>query len=177
MYTVEYKLKSLSPYIQNNPAAVIEDIKNRTTRTPVGKKEQDALKTGFKNEDGYFIPSKQFRGAMLMAGKKVKLGKGSIFNLLKACLFFDGQENVMARKGRPLKEPDFIYNDPILKPPPKSDMVFNPRVAFSGWETTIKVNILEDSIPEEKIHEVLAYAGLYVGVGSRRPEFGRFQVV
>ncbi len=177
MYQLKRKLKSVAPYIQNNPEAIIEGVRDKTATTQIGKKVHEPEKTGYKNDKGYFIPSKQIKGAMNGAGKKVKLGKASMFNFMKACVFFEGIENQMKRNGKPIQKYDFIYNEPILKPPPKSDMVFNPRVAFNDWETEISINVLEDSIPEEKIDEVLRYAGLYVGIGARHPEYGRFVVV
>jgi len=177
MYQITFHLKSLSPYIQNNPEGSIDEIKNKTAKTPIGKIIKDPMITGHKNDSGFYIPSKQIRGSMITAAQKIKLGKGSIQNILKACVFFETITNQMLRGGKPIQTPDFIYNEPIFKMGKKSDMVFNPRVAFNDWEVAVKINVLEDSIPKEKIDEVLNYAGLYVGIGSRRPEYGRFIIV
>jgi hypothetical protein len=174
MYQVKLRLKSLCPYIQNNPVAVIEDVKGGSGKTRIGKAEVNPDKTGYKNDIGFYIPARQINGVKFRAGMKVKLGKANIANFMKACVFCENDEIQMTRKGKPIKEPDFIYNDPIIKK--DGDMVFNPRVAFKEWEAEVLLNVLEDSIPEAKVFEVFTTGGLYVGIGARRPEYGRFMV-
>ena len=174
MYQLKYRLKSVSPYIQNNPVGVIEDVKAGSGKTRIGKAEVNAEKTGYKNEIGYYIPARQINGLKFRAGMKVKLGKANIANFMKACVFCESQEIQMIRKGRPIKEADFIYNDPIIRK--DGQMVFNPRMAFREWEAEVILNVTEDSIPKSKVLEVLTIGGLYVGIGSRRPEYGRFMV-
>jgi hypothetical protein len=74
-------------------------------------------------------------------------------------------------------KPDFIYNPPIFKPSKTGgEMVYNPRPAFNHFKVKIKIVVLEDSIPEEKVIECLVGAGLYKGIGSRHGEFGRFVI-
>ena len=175
MYQRQYRLKSLCPYIQNNPVGVIEDIKGGSGKTRIGKTEMNPEKTGYKNENGFYIPARQIKGMMVRAGMKVKLGKANIANFIKACVFCENQEFQMDRKSKPIKEPDFIYNDPIIRK--DGQMVFNPRVAFREWGTEIILNVTEDAIPKGKILEVLTIGGLYVGIGARRPEYGRFMVI
>jgi len=175
MYQVKYRLKSVAPYIQNNPADEVEDVKGGGTgKTRIGKKKENPDKTGYKNEIGFYVPARQINGLKFRAGMKVKLGKTNIANFTKACVFCESQEFQMMRKGKPIKECDFIYNDPIIRK--DGQMVFNPRVAFKEWEAIIVLNVTEDAIPKEKILEVLTIGGLYIGIGSRRPEYGRFMV-
>jgi hypothetical protein len=174
MYQIKLRLKSVSPYIQNNPIGEIEDVKKGTGKTRIGKKEENVDKTGYKNEKGFYIPARQINGLKFRAGMKVKLGKSNIANFMKACIFCDSQEFQMTRNGKPIKEYDFIYNDPIIRK--DGQMVFNPRVTFRDWETEIVLNVTEDAIPKEKIIEVFTIGGLYVGIGARRPEYGRFVV-
>jgi hypothetical protein len=172
MYQVKVKLKSVSPYIQNNPVESIDVVKNAATKTRIGKAVQDPEKTGYKNAKGFYIPARQIKGMLFAAGKKIKLGKASIANYIKACVFCESLEIQMTRKGKPIKEKDFVYNDPVIRK--DGQMVFNPRVAFNEWEAEFILNVTEESIPKEKIWEVIAYGGLYVGIGARRPEYGRF---
>jgi len=175
MYQLNYHLKSLSPYIQNNPVGVVDDVRNATGKTRIGKADDNSAKTGYRNDKGYYIPARQIDGVMFRAGMKVKLGKANIAGFMKSCVFPEGTEFQLLRGGKPIKEPDFIYNDPIITKEGK--MVFNPRVAFNDWEADVLLNIVNDSIPKEKVKEVLVYGGLYVGIGSRRPRYGRFMVI
>lgn len=174
MYQVKYRLTSLCPYIQNNPVGVIESVKDGSGKTRIGKQEMNPEKTGYKNDNGFYIPGRQIKGMMTWAGKKVKLGKANISSFIKSCVFCETQEFQMVRKGKGIKEPDFIYNDPIIRK--DGQMVFNPRVAFKEWETEIVLNVIDDQIPRAKVAEVLTVGGLYVGIGARRPEYGRFMV-
>jgi hypothetical protein len=177
MYQVKYRLKSISPYIQNNPASEIEGVKTGSGKTRIGKKEMNPDKTGYKNEIGFYIPARQINGLKFRAGMKVKLGKTNIANFMKACVFCDRQEFQMTRKGKPIEQIeqyDFVYNDPIIRK--DGQMVFKPRVAFNEWEAEIILNVTEEAIPKEKILEVLIVGGLYIGIGARRPEYGRFMV-
>lgn len=174
MYQLKYRLKSVSPYIQNNPEEKVEDVKGGKGATRIGKNKENPDKTGYKNKIGFYIPARQINGLKFRAGMKVKLGKANMANFMKACVFCENQEFQMTRNGKPIKEYDFIYNEPIIRK--DGQMVFNPRVAFKEWETIIILNITEDFIPKEKITELLIFGGLYVGIGARRPEFGRFMV-
>jgi len=174
MYQLKIHVKGVSPYIQNNPVGVIEDVKGGSGKTRIGKAESNPDKTGYKNQIGYYLPGRQIKGMMFKAGMKVKLGKTNIASFMKSCVFCEKQEFQMTRKGKPIKEYDFVYNDPIIRK--DGQMVFNPRVAFSEWEADIALNVTEESIPKAKIFEVLTIGGLYIGIGARRPEYGRFMV-
>jgi hypothetical protein len=46
----------------------------------------------------------------------------------------------------------------------------------AGWRLQGALMVLDDSVPAEAIHSALVAAGVYVGVGAWRPEFGRFLV-
>jgi len=172
MYQVTVTLEGVAPYIQNNPLAVVEDVKNSSGKTRIGRQAPDPALTGYKNKDGFYIPARQIKGMMVMAGRKVKLGKANISNFIKACVFCEEQEIPLLRGKKRIDEPDFIYNDPIIKK--TGEMVFNPRVAFKEWRADVVLNVIEEAIPKAKIQEVLEVGGLYTGIGARRPEYGRF---
>ena len=54
--------------------------------TPIGKREKDAEKTGYKNGKGYFIPQSQIWGSMREAAKMVKLRKSTITQIISYIL-------------------------------------------------------------------------------------------
>ena len=175
MYTLKFNLESVAPYIQNNPISTIPQIRSTNTKTPLGKRESDPLVTGYKNDEGYYIPQRQLWGAGREAAKKVKLRKTFMGKLYKAIIAnIEPLEVQLMRDGKPIQEPDSIYNDPIFKQ--NGEMVFSPRVMFNNWSAGVTVTVLEESVPEEKIVEIFQLAGLYIGVGSRRPMYGRFLV-
>jgi hypothetical protein len=176
MYQMPRKAKSISPYIQNNPESTIPGVRDVSETTPMGKREKDPEKTGYENGKGYFIPQKQIWGCGREAAKKIKLRKSFMGKLYKAIVApIEPFQIIMMRDGKPIEIHDSIYNEPIFKP--DGTMVFNPRILFNDWEAKFTITVLEDSIPEEKIDEIFTYAGLYVGIGSRRPMYGRFMVL
>ena len=44
----------------------------------------------------------------------------------------------------------------------------------AGWKIQATIAVLDDTLPVEALRNAIETAGLYVGVGSWRPEFGRF---
>jgi hypothetical protein len=51
------------------------------------------------------------------------------------------------------------------------------RPAFKpGWKLSFVTNILDDELPANMVHDILALAGKAVGIGDYRPKFGRFMV-
>ena len=174
MYQVKYHLKSVSPYIQNNPESKVDEIRDSSTPTRIGKQQDNFLKTGYKNDLGYYIPFRQIKGMMFKAGMKVKLGRANIAQFVRSSMFCDEHQIPMMNKGEVIKNYDFKYNDPVLKKDGK--MVFSPRVAFNSWEIIFTLNILMDSIPQAKVTEILVVGGYHFGLGSRRPDYGRFMV-
>lgn len=173
MYEIDVYSKSLCPYIQNNPELEIPMIQGTNAITPIGKRKEDPEHTGYKNGKGYFIPSRQFWGCFREAAKMVKLRKMTMGKLYKAIIApIEPFEIIMYQNGEPIKQYDQIYNEPVFKP--NGEMVFNPRLQFNNWECHFVITVLDDCIPMEKIKEIVVNGGLYKGIGSRRPMYGRF---
>jgi len=181
MYTINRKLKGLCPYIQNRPKKkefILDPRDGKWVEKPVitpRRESVDPEEAGYHDENGWYIPSRHFWASMRNSSGQIQLGKSKLNRLSK---FFIatvrvGPDKIYINK----KKPDEIYNDPCFKESRKGgEMVYNPRPMFNSWKGKIEIIVLEDSIPEEKIDECLKYAGLYKGIGSRAPEYGRFMV-
>ena len=50
------------------------------------------------------------------------------------------------------------------------------RPVFPNWTLDFDLNVIDDRAEIPVIKEILEYAGLYVGIGTFRPKFGRFEV-
>lgn len=51
------------------------------------------------------------------------------------------------------------------------------RPCFAKWGLEFQISIRDaDAIQPETLHEILEYAGHYVGIGDYRPKFGQFEV-
>jgi len=182
MYEIERTLESLCPYIQNRPQErkFIADPKTglwvEASEPTIKRQAVNPEDAGYHDENGYYIPSRQIWAAMRNSSGQIQLGKSKLNRLSK---FFIATIRVEPAKIYiNKKKPDAIYNDPCFKESKKGgEMVYNPRPMFNSWKAKIKIIVLEDSIPEEKIDECLIYAGLYKGIGSRHPEYGRFKAI
>lgn len=55
--------------------------------------------------------------------------------------------------------------------------VLRRRPCFPDWSLEFQVRILdEEAIAPEMAHEILEYAGRYIGIGDYRPRYGLFEV-
>jgi hypothetical protein len=74
-------------------------------------------------------------------------------------------------------EPDYVHTCWGRVPPRTGAMVPIRRPAMNaGWKVSFTLAVMNDSIGEGQIREALDHAGLMVGVGSWRPQYGRFRV-
>lgn len=181
MYEIERKLESICPYLQNKPKQIefILDKDGNWVEKPqptIKRQTVNPEDAGYHDEKGYYIPSRQIWAAMRNSAGQIQIGKSKLNRLSKFFIATIRVEPAKIYIGK--TKPDRIYNDPCFKESKKGgEMVYNPRPCFESWKAKIKIVVLEDSIPEEKVDECLIYAGLFKGVGSRAPEYGRFMVV
>lgn len=62
-------------------------------------------------------------------------------------------------------------------PPKRGPMVKVWRPAMEvGWTLRFAFRVFDDIVDAEQVREALATAGLLVGLGAWRPEYGRFVV-
>lgn len=181
MYEIERRLESVCPYIQNRPKEkeFVLDKDGKWVEKPEATIKRESINpedNGYHDENGWYIPTRQIWGAMRDSSGQIQLGKSKLNRLSKFFIATIRIEPAILYINK--KKPDSIYNAPILKDAKKGgEMVYNPRPMFNSWKGKIKIVVLEDSIPEEKVDECLKYAGLFKGIGSRAPEYGRFVVV
>lgn len=181
MYQITKTIEFVCPYIQNKPKAkeFILDKDGRWVEKPEATVKRESVNpedNGYHDEKGWYIPSRHFWASMRDSSGQIQIGKSKMNRLSKffiACVRIEPDKLYLNKK-----KPDAIYNDPCFKDARKGgEMVYNPRPMFNSGKVKITITVLEDSIPEEKIVECLAYAGLYKGIGSRAPEYGRFVIV
>jgi hypothetical protein len=105
----------------------------------------------------------------------IKFGRKSLGQYWKAVAHIE-PKCVPINNG--VKEPDGIDVRPGRIPPgPRGSMVMLYRPLFKvGWTLDFTVEILDDRITEDLVHEAFNSAGLLAGLGAGRPDFGRFVV-
>ena len=107
---------------------------------------------------------------------RLKIGKTPLHKLVAAMVFVQGPARFM-RDGAYIVERDYLHKVPGRQPPKKGGMAIIRRPALTlGWQLTATLAVLDDNLPPDPLRDALAIAGLRVGVGSWRPEHGRFIV-
>lgn len=100
---------------------------------------------------------------------KVKEGRGNIASTLIATVFVDGDISLTPNHY------DYIHAHPGKRPPKTGGACMIYRPAFrTGWTADFVLNVVDDRVTPDKIRLSLEEAGIRVGIGSWRPEFGRF---
>ena len=126
----------------------------------------------YKNKKKQFIqPAEMIEAAMVKGATNFKLeGKKTYKDVIKGGIFIEPIEiiheiqktEIDARWGRNKTTGGAVW-------------VVRPR--FDEWQLKFTINLLQDErVAPEMLKEILAYAGLYVGIGAWRPKFGRFKI-
>ena len=180
MFTVNVKVKGIVPIKFNRP--LIEDLAGLDDGTrPGGKKTKEQKLTDWKrkilsDDNGYYIESVMLkecitRGLALpipLVSNKVKMQRPKG----KATIFIEDYKNYI--DGQLEAEPDVTYtqNKNAIGCP----LVCVRRPIMLNWSVSFKVNVVDNCLLEEVLRDGVARAGLCHGLGSHRPDFGRFVI-
>lgn len=186
MYTVDVKVKGTAVLLQHRFPMQDYATMGKGGHQQTGAKDyRDEWKLSLyvdKNGD-IFHPSTHFEQALVKAAAQFKIqGKrGKTYkDLVSASVFVTPEEIPFG-----IKNPDELDTDadkPLyldLRPAVvQRARITRIRPAFkAGWELEFQIEVIDDQMPVEMLHEILNYAGKAIGVGDYRPRFGRFQVV
>jgi hypothetical protein len=151
--------------------------------TKPGKKDvkkytEEAMAKLHRDEKGQCCITEEMIKACVLNGISmggIKFGRKSLGQYWKAVAHID-PKNVPINGG--VKEPDGIDMRPGRIPPGiRGSMVMLYRPLFKdGWKLNFILEILDDRITEDLVHEGFNSAGLLAGLGAGRPDFGRFVV-
>lgn len=176
--TFRVDIKGITPMLHHNPASMgneeLQGLIRVLQKNPNDKEAytKEAEHYLYRNRDNILcIPTKQIKRSMELAGKKFKVrGQGNTrydhyvhaFVLLSPNLAqLEPQEYQLHREFVIVNRARIIRTRPMFP---------------SGWTTSFNMTVLEKSIPEDTLEEILEYAGNFNGIGDYRGEFGRFEV-
>ena len=170
-------IKFIADYLQDRFS-----VKSQENLTKVGRKTvsegigfdpnswKDAL---YKDEKGCYLPAVQIKGALVNSGRdfKIKARRTSFKDWVRANLFVDEEKIYLGKE-----EPDEIKESYVKRKDgsrvPKLHPSFN-----AGLQISFTLNCMDDNIEDDLIQKICENAGKGYGVGARRPEYGRFEVV
>ncbi len=126
----------------------------------------------YRNKKGQFVqPTEMIEAAMTKAATNFKLeGKKTYKDVIRGGILIDPLEAV--HKNQKF-EVDAIWGR--NRNTGGAVWVVRPRIDEWGFEFTLTL-LQDERVEPETLREILAYAGLYVGIGAWRPKFGRFEV-
>jgi len=174
-------IKGIAPLLQARhpvPEELAKMVERKRKQGTTGRKikelsddEQFQIHSYKTSKGKFYQPSEMIEASMVKAAVSFKMeGKKTYKDAFKAGLFIDPVEIV--HKNQKFKKDGRWGKNPSTR---GAVWVIRPRV--DTWQLSFTINLLLDErIPTEVIKEVLSYAGLYVGVGSWRPKYGRFEV-
>lgn len=176
MYYIKATVKGIVPVCFNRPSdALQQQIETGQTGGPRDRDKDmaEAEARVYRDEHGLYFPSSWFKAAMLTGSSKANLKRGRLAfsTYLKGGVFFVDRNICLGKQQR-----EFMHERWGRIPPgPKGKMAWlrNPGLK-EGWEVTFRMLVAEDGLPEAHIKTSLATAGISVGVGNGRPDFGRF---
>ncbi len=153
----------------------VEDIINPPSKPKKYTEEvlqKMAEKALYRDEEGLFIPRRNVKKCLINGAQmgRIKLaGRQNLYPFIEASVFIE-PEKIRLNKTAP---GNFI-EIPMRR---KDGNVIPKRLPiFLDWELAFTMFIYDDEIVD-KVKEALIIAGVSVGLGNQRPEYGRFEVV
>lgn len=176
MYRITGKIKGIAPILFNRMLEGDLEPSNVGSkgRITVEARIEEARQKVYRNEQGLFLPGWNFKQCLLEGCKRsgLKVGRSSLARYLAAAIFPDHE--LYFGKG----EPDFMHEHWGRRPPRTGGACIIRRPALKeGWELSFGLNVVDDRRTPAEIRRSLDEAGLLVGLGSWRPEYGRFLVI
>lgn len=177
-----FKVRGISPLLQNNPAKFIGTDGEEVVRA--GKKkyddEEEAELRVYKDADGDFAhPSEAFTKALVRASRGKKIGKASAPVMLQSGVFaMQPYCKILDHKGKPLTEYTIDRRSVVIN---KTKRVLRCRPCWPEWMMEVALEIDVSLVRVNNVKDILTLAARYPGIGDYRPEkggaFGRFEVL
>lgn len=181
MKTVEITLTGVSPLLVNrfqeaaeNPETVA--LKKKNYGTP----REQAEKTAYRDEGGQnrlWVPSTWISGAIKAIASDYKIpGSRKSMKSVAGGTILPVDEKLYFNEKYYLKDIEVDSRPCVIQ----QARIMKHRARLEKWSLTFKLEVDEDIVPVESVHQVLTDAGRRSGIGDFRPQkggpFGRFQI-
>jgi len=178
MYKIMGRIEGVAPLLVNRFTE--ESTESLRTGATGGRKNEqqridEALLKVYRDAEGQIcVPAKNLKKCLLegIARARLKEGRASAVPNVQASVFFEKPDLVLNKE-----KPDFISEEMGRRPPKKGGACLIKRPGFhEGWQLSFTLLVLDDRRDAELLHRGMEEAGLLVGIGDHRPEYGRFIV-
>lgn len=173
MYQIVGAIEGLAPILFNR---MVDDLEAESTKGRVSKEDRmkEVQAKLYVDNKGVYYTGWALKQCLLEGCKLsgLKVGRRSLYSFLAATVFFPHQMYF-----RDKTEADFIHEHWGRRPPRTGGAMIIRRPALdTGWKLDFTLNVMDDRRTPEEIRRSLDEGGLLVGIGSWRPEYGRFIV-
>jgi hypothetical protein len=187
MKSISVTIKGVTPLLQHRFGEQAEiDVQKSTRKMTVQTTEtprEAASKVSYRLPSGeFYFPGAAISRLLRDAGSnhKLKNSRKSTKFLVPAAVLVPQDAIVITNGDGKTPAKDFeVDSRPVVIPATKG-RVMRHRPRFDCWSATFTIEIDEDILPAEFIHQLLIEGGTKQGIGDFRPEkggpFGRFQV-
>lgn len=169
MYHVSGMIEGVAPILFNRPYT-----EPSSTQTEEQRRATAARERVYRGDQGLYIPAWTFKKMLCVDGATragLKIKRTGLSKFLLAGLFLDADPLFGVEEADGLNE---VWG----RVPPRTGAmvkIWRPQLN-TGWHLRFAFSILDELIDEAQVRTALETAGLKVGLGGWRPEYGRFIV-
>lgn len=137
-------------------------------------KDEMFEKSLYRMTDGkLYLPSPHIIGAMEKAASRVSLkGKLTYKEVIAGGTFIFPEQIVHLNQ-----DVTCDFRPAVNGSGKKVARIMVARGRLENWSATFKLSCFDNRAQEERLKDVLTIAGAYIGVGSYRPRYGRFEII
>lgn len=185
MYRIEGTIEGIAPILFNAPDLDMLKPQGGARQKTEQQRDEESLKRAYVNGHGIYLPAWNFKKCLLggfqvldlrVPGSKMK----RLWREVQPVLFVEPEQLLFG-----IENPDFINGEPDIcflhKVPgrnaDKSATIVRRPALKAGWRLPFGMTIVDDIVREEDLKISLDAAGMRVGLGGWRPEYGRFQLI
>ena len=154
----------------------------------IGKKPRDLTKVDawrrkeaelrvYANGKGLYLPGRNIRSAMVEGSRvleirhKVQGRAKALWPFLRRGLVVEPTEVLFNKK-----KADGLHKDMVRIPPRTGALVPKYWPRLDEWKLSFSLVVFDDALTREELEESLKAAGLFCGLGTNRPDYGKFEL-
>jgi hypothetical protein len=175
MYVIDTELIGLAPILFNrmvDPSVLDNPVTGGKNKGAEARREEAAQKV-YKSADGTLVMPAWTIKRMALDGareSKLKIDRTPLWRHIAAVVYADADGSFG------VSTYDYIHEAVGLIPPRTGKAAIIRRPALDkGWHLAFRLNVLTD-IPIDRLRAAFDVGGFFVGCGSWRPEYGRYEV-
>lgn len=172
MYQIEGAVEGVAPILFSRWVTDLEASTTGQKMTPE-QRTAEAEQKVYSDADGLYFPAWNLKRAIVDGCRSANLkdGRKSIAPLVMASVFPENEPRFGVASF------DYLHEATGRRPAKTGGAVLIRRPALApGWRLAFRLNIVMDRLHPDVVRASLDEAGLVIGIGSWRPEYGRFVV-